>query len=197
MIFARKSRIRDAAPNLGYRASCRDRARESKTRKTRLDKQPETMAETGNRKQGRSEPARCRMHDCNPVGNYGHVGHVGNRNESTLELTCLRIDMPRKPEQRDDANWTGDQKDGQHHTPRNILLPASLSDMHRNGMGGNRKALLPQITTFFNRCPKRKSRRCADGHAEAHAQARAKNRQACGVTSSSAGRIVSLPYNPA
>jgi hypothetical protein len=50
----------------------------------------------------------------------------------TLELTCLRIHMPRETEQRDDANWTGDQEDGQHHTPRNILLPLSLSDLYVN-----------------------------------------------------------------
>ena len=40
--------------------------------------------------------------------------------------------MPRKTEQRDNANWTGNQEDGQHHTPRNILLLASLSDSHMN-----------------------------------------------------------------
>jgi hypothetical protein len=40
--------------------------------------------------------------------------------------------MPRKTKQRDDADWTGEQNNGQHHTPRNKLLLVSLSDLHGN-----------------------------------------------------------------
>jgi hypothetical protein len=50
----------------------------------------------------------------------------------TPELACLRVHMPRKTEQRNDADWTGDKKDGQHHTPRNKLLLASLRDLYVN-----------------------------------------------------------------
>jgi hypothetical protein len=56
----------------------------------------------------------------------------GNGRALTLEVTCLRIHMPRKTKQRDDADWTGEQNNGQHHTPRNKLLLVSLSDLHGN-----------------------------------------------------------------
>jgi hypothetical protein len=37
-------------------------------------------------------------------------------------VTCPRIDMPRKTEKRRNADWTGDEENGQHLAPRNHFL---------------------------------------------------------------------------
>jgi hypothetical protein len=48
----------------------------------------------------------------------------------TLELPSQRIHVPRKTEQRGNADRTGNDEYGQHLAPRNKLLLTSLSDWH-------------------------------------------------------------------
>ncbi|MFM0738097.1 hypothetical protein PQQ51_12710 [Paraburkholderia xenovorans] len=90
-MFARKSRMRDAASNLGYRASCRESARKGKVY----------------RKRSR------RKHS-------GKRGRINWRQNLTPELAGPRIDVPRKTEQRGDTDRTGNHEDSQHLAPRAV-----------------------------------------------------------------------------
>jgi hypothetical protein len=101
--------MRDAAPNLGYRASCRDSAHKGKAGEhARLKKIAQGL----------------------PFIPAAWLNPESFQFGLTLELPGLRIHVPRKTEQRGDADRTGDDEYGQHLTPRNKLLRASLSDWY-------------------------------------------------------------------
>jgi hypothetical protein len=55
------------------------------------------------------------MHDPRRRRHRHRIRHSQPKAELTLEFACLRVDTSCKTEQRNDANWTENHEDGQHH----------------------------------------------------------------------------------